>query len=135
VRVLVTVIGAITFAIGILGVVAPEVLLDFGRGVQTPVALYVIGALRVGLGLVLVRAARVSRAPVTFRVLGVFVIVKGVLTPLFGLEHTRAVLDWWSTHGNTAFLRAGAGIAAAFGLFLIFAMTPRRSPAERRGIS
>jgi uncharacterized membrane protein HdeD (DUF308 family) len=134
VRVLVTVIGVIALAIGILGAVAPERLLDFGRAVQTPVALYVIGALRVGLGLVLMRAARVSRA-LTFRVLGVFVIVKGVLTPLFGLEHTRAVLDWWSTHGNTSFLRAGAGIAAAFGLFLIFAMTPRRSPAERRGIS
>jgi hypothetical protein len=134
VRILVTVIGAVALAVGILGVIAPERLLGLGRAVQTPVALYVIGTLRVGLGLVLMRAARVSRAPITFRVLGVFVIVKGVLTPLFGLEHIRALLDWWSTHG-TAFLRAGAGIAAGFGLFLILAMTPRQSPAERRGIS
>ena len=133
-RVLVTVVGAIALGIGLLGVGAPEVLLDFGRSLQTPAALYIIGALRVGLGLVLIRAAAVSRTPVTFRVLGAFLMVMGVLTPLFGLERTRALLEWWSTHG-TASLRAGAGIAAAFGLFIILAMTPRRSPAERRGIS
>jgi hypothetical protein len=133
VRVLVTVIGAIALAIGILGVGAPEVLLGFGRSVQTPVALYCIGALRVGLGLVLMRAAAVSRAPVTFRVLGVFLIVMGVLTPLFGLERTRALLEWWSTHDRS--LRAGAGVAAAFGLFIILAMIPRRSHAEKRGVS
>jgi len=81
---------------------------------------------------VLMRAARVSRAPITFRVVGVFLMVMGVLTPLYGLERTRALLEWWSTHG-TASLRAGAGIAAAFGLFIIFAMTPRRSPEEGLG--
>jgi hypothetical protein len=134
VRVLVTVIGAIVLAIGILGVIAPERLLDFGRAVQTPVALYVIGAVRVGLGLVLMSAARVSRAPITFRGVGVFLMVMGVLTPLFGLERTRALLEWWSTHG-TASLRAGAGMAAAFGLFIIFAMTPGRSPEGSRGVS
>jgi hypothetical protein len=134
VRVLVRVIGAIALAIGILGVIAPERLLDFGRAVQTPVALYVIGAVRVCLGVVGMGAGGGARAASTLRVVGVCRMVMGVWTPRLGRERTRALLEWWSTHG-TASLRAGAGIAAVFGLFIILAMTPRQSPEESRGAS
>jgi uncharacterized membrane protein YidH (DUF202 family) len=133
VRLLVIVIGIVAAAIGILGIAAPAVLLDFGRSLETPAALYVVGALRVCFGIVLIRAASISRAPATFRVLGVFLIVVGVFTPFFGAERSRALLEWWADRGS-AFFRAAVGLAIVFGLFLVWAVTARppasgRSPA------
>ncbi len=97
---------------------------------ETPVALSIVGALRVCFGLVLLRAAAISRVPVGFRVLGVFLMIVGVMTPFFGVERSRAVLEWWATDGF-AFLRPAVGLAVPFGLFLAFAVVPRGRPARR----
>jgi hypothetical protein len=59
------------------------------------------------------------------RVLGAIVVLAGLATPLFGVDRTRAVLDWEVEQG-TALVRVGAGIALAFGAFLAFAVTTGR---------
>jgi len=114
--------------VGLSGIVTPDSLLTVGRYVVTPVGLYVITALRIGIGLVLMLVAPSSRAPKTLRALGAVVFIAGLITPLFGLERTRAILDWETTQG-TALLRVGAALAFAIGGFIAFAVAPRRRPA------
>ena len=119
------IIGLLITGIGILSMAAPSVPLQFAQSLLTPNALYVIGAVRVCFGLLLVWVARGSRAPKVLRVLGVLVVVAGVITPFFGVERSRAVLDWWSSQG-AMFMRVVMGIAVAFGVFVIYAVAPHR---------
>jgi hypothetical protein len=95
--------------------------------VATPVGLYVIAAIRVAIGLVLMLVAPTSRVPRTLRVVGAVVLVAGLATPLFGVERTRAILDWESTQG-TALTRVVAGLVLAIGGFIAFAVATGRRP-------
>ena len=131
-KVLAIAIGLIVGAIGVVGVVAPSLLLEYGRSLLTPTALYVVAALRIGIGTVLVRVAPVSRTPTVLRILGTFIIIAGVLTPFFGVEHSRAILDWWSNQGPS-FMRLSLGLAIAFGLFIVYAVTSSRRTAAYGG--
>jgi uncharacterized membrane protein len=120
-------LGLIVAALGVLGVAAPSVLLEFGRSLQTSNALYIVAAVRVMFGVILLWVAPASRTPKILRVLGVFVIIAGVFTPFFGVERARAIFVWWSTQGPY-FTRAWAIVAVVFGLFICYAVTsPRRS--------
>ena len=114
-------------AVGVIGIVAPDSLISMGQYVATPVGLYAIAALRVAIGLVLMRVASISRAPRTLRVVGTIVVVAGLGTPLFGVERTRAILDWVSTQG-TALERVGAGLAVVIGGLIAFAVGTGRRP-------
>lgn len=115
--------------IGFAGLVAPDRLMAAVAAastyVLTPVGLYAIGALRVGMGIVLILAARNSRAPGSLRALGAVVLVAGVATPLFGVERSRAVADWAVTHSPAAPLVAGL-VLVIFGSFIAFAVRKRR---------
>ena len=128
-KVLAVSLGLIIAAVGLLGVAAPSVLLEFGRLLQSTNALYIVAGVRVMFGGVLLWVAPTSRTPRIFRVLGVFIIIAGVITPFFGVERSRAMFEWWSTQG-LYFTQAWAIVAVAFGLFIVYAVaTPRRSAA------
>ena len=127
-----TVMGALISAIGLVGLAAPSLLLEFGQSLQTPAALYVVAAVRIVFGAVLVWVASVSRMPSTLRVLGVVIIVLGLFTPLFGVERSQGALNWFSSQGPLL-VRALASVAIIFGLFIIYAVNSRqgtREPAE-----
>lgn len=122
-------VGLVIGAVGIVGVVVPSLLLEFGQSLLTPTALYLVAAVRIGIGAVLWRVAPVSRTPKILRVLGILIIIAGVLTPLFGVERSRGIFDWSSSQGPS-FIRVCAGVAVAFGLFIVYAVTsPRRTAA------
>ena len=122
-------IGLAFAAIGLIGVAAPSLVLEFGQSLLTPTALYVVAALRICVGIVLVRVAPASRHPKILRVVGILIIIAGVLTPFFGVDRSRAVFDWLSSQ-RPLLVRLGAGVAAAFGLFIVCAVTlPRRAVA------
>jgi hypothetical protein len=121
-RILALLVALFIMVVGVAGVFAPDVLIRMGRYVVTPGGLYSIAVLRVGIGLVLILVARISRAPKTLRVVGTVVLVAGLATPLFGVERTRAVLEWESTQG-AALIRIGGGLALALGGVLTFAVT------------
>ena len=128
-KLLAMILGLAIAGVGTLGVVAPSVLLEFGRSLQTTNALYVVAAVRVVFGAVLLWAAQGSRMPTLFRVVGALIIIAGAFTPFFGIERSRAMFDWWSSQG-ALFTRACAIVAIAFGLFVAYAVTsPRRSAA------
>ena len=120
--------GFVIAAIGALAIAAPPALLEFGRLLQSASALYVLAALRIALGTILVWAAPDSRTPRTLRIFGVLIIVAGVATPFFGVDRSRAMFDWWSTQ-SSLFTRAWPVTAVIFGLFVAYAAVPRGSGA------
>jgi hypothetical protein len=120
-------VASLIMLVGVVGVFAPDRLIALGRYVSSPAGLYSIAALRVAIGLVLLLVAPISRAPKPLRVLGAFVVVAGLATPLFGVERTRAILDWESTQG-TALVRAGGALALVLGASIGFAVVPRSRP-------
>ena len=122
---LVMCIGLLIAAVGILGIAAPSVLLAFGLSLLTTAGLYIIAAGRVLLGLLLLWVAPASRAPIVLRVLGVFAVIAGVITPFFGVERSRMVLDWWAGQ-SAAYIQIGMGFVIILGLFIVYAVAPRR---------
>ena len=93
---------------------------------QSAGAVYFVTVVRVGFGAILLWAAPNSRAPLTLRVLGIFIIIAGVVTPFFGVERPRGMLEWWAAQGSLL-ARAWPIVAIGFGLFIAYATTPRSS--------
>jgi hypothetical protein len=110
-------------ALGALGMVSPMRLLDIVRHFQSMAGIYAAAALRIILGVTLFFAAPASRTPEIVRILGIIILVAGLITPLFGLERFRRLINWWSARG-TIFMRFWAGFALAFGLLLAYAVRP-----------
>jgi len=114
------VVGAVV-AFGVAGVVIPDLVIAIGRHLVSPSGLYAAAAFRIGVGLVLILAARDSRAPGILRAIGAAVFVVGVATPFVGVEAARARLDWEAAHmaflrvEGAAFVVLGGLIASALG--------------------
>lgn len=121
-------IALFIIAIGIVGVIAPYRLLSLGQYSVTPIGLYVVAALRVGIGLVLFRVASASRAPKTLRVFGVVAVIAGLTTPLLGVGRALAIRDWWLAQGPMA-IRLWAGVFLVIGVFIAYAVAAGRRPA------
>jgi hypothetical protein len=127
-NVAVMIVGLTVAGLGLTVLVAPSLLLDFGRSLLTQNGLYAVAAVRVALGLLLLFGSRASRMPQTLRVIGGVVILAGLLTPLFGVTRSETMFSWVSAQGP-AFVRVIALLAIAFGAFVVYAGTPRRSSA------
>jgi hypothetical protein len=78
-------------------------------------------AIRLALGGGLLWVAETSRAPMIFRVLGGFILLVGVVTPLIGLKWHQQMIDWWLSAGTTVQRMWGA-VALALGIFVIYAI-------------
>lgn len=117
--------GAVIAAIGIVGLADPVLLLDATSFMQTSVGLYIAAAFRVVFGVVLIWIAATSRMPRTLRILGAFIVLAGIIAPFIGVERVRAIVEWWSAQG-VVFMRTWATVAVIFGIFIIYAVTPRR---------
>ena len=127
-KILAIAIGLAMVVMGLVGVVAPSIILEIGRSLLTPAALYAVAALRIGIGAVLVLVASASRLPAVFRVVGIVFIIAGVLTLFLRVEHSRAILDWWSNQGSS-FMRFCLVGPIAVGLFIVYALTSPRHAA------
>lgn len=117
--------GLLIAAIGIVGLADPALLLDATSFMQTSVGLYIAAAFRIAFGVVLIWIAATSRMPRTLRILGAFIVLAGIITPFIGVERVRAIVEWWSAQG-VVFMRTWATVAVIFGIFIIYAVTPRR---------
>jgi hypothetical protein len=116
------VVGLFTVGVGAVGVVSPATLTEVRRQYfATPTRLYTSAAVRLAMGLVVILGAAASRAPKTLRVLGALMCMQGLSAAILGPEHARMVLEWETV--RPAFLRAGAIVALASGLFMVFAVT------------
>jgi hypothetical protein len=109
--------------LGALGIVSPMMLLGVVRKFESPAGIYAAAALRIMLGVALFLSAPTSRVQEVVRILGIIIFVVGIITPLFGIERFRRLLNWWSERGPV-FMRVWAGFALGFGLFLAYAVMP-----------
>ena len=110
--------------VGAVGLVSPERLLETLRHFDSPLGLYGAAALRIALGGALLLSAPASRVPRTLQALGFVILVAGFITPFFGVDRLRAILDWWSGQGSDL-LRAWSGFALGLGSFMAYAVLPR----------
>lgn len=124
-RVVAFTLGTAIAFLGGLGAVAPESLLSVAEVFLTPTGLYLAAALRVVLGAALFMAAPGSRFPRMLRVIGVFILIAGLATPLIGVERARAIVEWETARGPMA-MRVPAAFALLFGIFLAYATAPGR---------
>jgi hypothetical protein len=108
----------------------PGVLLLLMRDAVTPLGLYIAAAVRIAIGVVLIGAASVARTPTAMRVLGVIVVALGVMTPLFGADRARTLLDAWQLHGQLV-LRLLATVGTLLGVFVMYAVTDGRRVPSR----
>lgn len=117
------VVGLLIAAAGVLVILLPAALLQFAEHSTTWLKLIGFAALRVSIGLLLLAVAPATRLPRTVRVLGVFAIVAGVLTPAVGVNGARLVADWWS-HQPLGLVRALGLLPLALGGLVVYACAP-----------
>jgi len=128
VRIAILLIAVLVIVLGLFGFVSPDTVMALRREyVVNEYGMYVVAALRLTLGVLLIRFAPASRAPRILHVLGCLVclqaVVQAVGVTLIDLERARAMLEWEARHPGL--LRIGALIALAFGWFLVFAATKK----------
>jgi hypothetical protein len=114
--------------VGTIGLFSPATLVAIGGEFASPVGLLVAAAIRVAFGAVLILAASASRNPRAIRILGVVIVVAGLITPFFGVERARAILDWWSSQG-AVLTHIPPAVVLALSFILIYLLSPRRSAA------
>ena len=120
-------VALFTVVIGVVGLVSPDSVSAIRRQYfATPTRLYTAGAVRMAMGLVVILGATASRAPKALRMLGALMCMQGLSATILGPEHARTVLEWETM--RPALLRAGAIVALASGVFIVFAVTTGRRP-------
>lgn len=115
--------GAAIAGLGVLGCLRPDSLIRFVQASWRPsTGLYLAIAIRVVFGLVLLAAAGESRFPGILRVLGVVALAAAAILPLIGRARLQRFVQWWIER-PAVFVRAWAVAAAAFGAFLLYAVS------------
>jgi hypothetical protein len=118
--------------IGLTGIFAPNRLMTISQSSVTPVGIYVAAALRIGIGLVLVRVAPSSRAPKVLFAFGVIAVIAGLVTLFLGIERAQVLLEWWSAQGP-GFIRLWAGLPLVLGGFIAYAILRQGESDPPRG--
>lgn len=120
-------VGLFTVVVGVVGLVSPASVTAARRQYfATPTGLYTASAVRLVMGVVVILGATASRAPKTLRLLGALMCMQGLSAAILGPDHARRVLEWETM--RPALLRAGAIVALASGVFMVFAVTTGRRP-------
>jgi hypothetical protein len=119
-------VAVFVIVVGAVGVVAPDTLLSLRHYVLTPSGLLGLAVVRIAIGIVLIMTAPASRAPRTVRAFGGLLLLAGLVTPLFGVERSRAVVDWEIAQGP-ALIRTAAAVIVAIGGLLAFVVSGRRA--------
>ena len=128
------VFGLCIVALGAVGILAPSGLFWIARHFVTSGAFYLVAAVRVAFGLVLISVASASRAPKALRVLGYIVFISGIATALMGLVGmglARSIIEWWLQQGSGVVRLTGI-LVLALGSFVAYACAPARSLTTRR---
>ncbi len=125
-RVIALLIAALMVLLGLTGVLWPEGLMQLVTYSFTQSGIYVVAAVRVVLGVLLLIAARSTRTPKTMRVIGVILLVAGIGTALIPVERAQLMKDWWIARGPDT-LRILACFPLAAGIIIgISALTAAR---------
>ena len=113
-------------AAGVALIVAPEWMIGLRSLVATQAGLLVIAVVRIAIGVVLIMGAPGTRAPKLLQIAGAILLGAGLATPLFGVERTKAVMEWEAAQGPVL-IRTIGGIVIVLGGLLAFSLTPRKT--------
>jgi len=125
------VVGLCIVTVGGVCILAPSGIVWIAQHAVTSRVFYLIAAVRVAFGLVLISAASASRAPKAVRVLGYFILIAGITTALTGLlaiGRARDIIDWWLQQG-LGVVRLTGVLVFALGGFVAYACAPARRAA------
>lgn len=122
-------VAGVVVALGVAAAVVPDGVIAVGRHLVSLSGLWAAAMFRVGAGLVLILAARESRAPAILRAIGAAVIVAGVATPVLGVEAARVRLDWEAAH--VAFFRVEGAAFVFLGGLIASALQPHRPASSQ----
>lgn len=119
------VIGLCIFAVGAVGILAPSALVWIAHHADAPVNLYVITAIRVAFGVLLLLVASGSRAPRTLRAVALIPFLAAIAMPIVGTERARATIEWWTQQGSGVIRITGIPLLA-LGIVVAYACAPGR---------
>ena len=121
-KVLALLVAVLMILLGVSGLAAPNRLLSIAEYTATPGGLYVVAAIRLAIGIILLAAASGSRFPKTLGVLGALALIGGIATLFLGVDRARAIADWVSAQGMIV-IRGFALFAVAIGSFIAYAVS------------
>ena len=125
IRFLAVVAGSAVVFLGVSAAVIPDIVIATGRHLVSPSGLFAAAGFRAGVGLLLILAARASRAPGILHAIGAVLLVGAVATPLFGVEAARTRLDWEAAHAT--FFRVEGLAFVCLGGLIVSALRPGAS--------
>lgn len=120
------VLGLVTALAGIVGVVAPRLIIAMAVALHGPLGLAFASGIRLLFGTALFLAAPASRAPLAFRVLGIVTFAAGLALPLLGVDRFDALIDWWAAQ-PAATVRLGAAFGGGVGILVTYGIIPRHA--------
>jgi len=122
------VLALVVMAFGALAILMPSSLEGIAHHMVTVRAWCLVAAIRIAVGLLLIRVASGSRAPRAIRVLGYVILIAGVATAVMALaamDRARDVVEWWLRQGTGVFRIAGV-VVLGLGSFIAYACAPAR---------
>lgn len=122
-------LGICIAAVGIAGLLSPDVLVWIARRFDTSASWLLLAAVRISVGALLITAAPLTRFPRGLRVLGAVIVVVAIVTLLAGVagvEQASGAIDAWLAMGMTV-VRLTALPVLALGGFIAYACGPRRA--------
>jgi hypothetical protein len=129
-RVLGFLVAGLLLILGVVGLLAPNRLLETAQFTTTPTGVYVTAGIRLAIGVSLFLVAPQSRFPKILRVLGAFVFIGGIATFFIGSVGARAIASSTASYG-TIVPRLFGVVALATGSFLAYAMSDKRFDETR----
>ena len=127
-KVLAFAIGIVILTIGVLGMIAPSLLISIGQLFVVPAAWYVLAVVRVAIGVLLLVVANSSRVPRALRVVAFVPLLAGLAIPFVGVSRAQEMVERWSLQ-ESWLIRLSALPVIALGGFVAYACAPSRRAA------
>ena len=122
--------GVLIILMGIVLVVVPEPVISFFSD-GPPSLQYFAGILRLGLGLVFIKAAAGSRYPVFLKVIGILTVIGGIVLLVLPSDLWASMMAWISQGHVLRYRFIGAVLAMVLGAFVVRGARPAEAAREQ----
>lgn len=119
-----TILSLFLLSVGLIGALAPGLLLRRGRLLSTPAGLWFGFSLRLALALSFWFAAPATAAGMAIRVLAVLIFLGALAIPVLGMRRIVSLVEWW-LRTPAWVTRAAGAITASIGLFVLWQLLYR----------
>lgn len=120
--ILIALLGAAVFLLGLVGLVRPERFRSVFTAMDSQLRFWLAIVTRLGMGALLWWLADELRHPHVMRVLAVIAVLAAVVVLAMGRERLDRMIGWWLSRPDRL-LRVSALFAATFGAYLVYVAT------------